>query len=197
MAFLGIMHLNKPEYFQRVKKNVDSFRNAGYSIFYESVLTNPNLDSLSKLEVQRKFRKVSGFHLTTYLDTLNKSVSHFQIKNMVNQTKENTGINTKFDHRADLSLDSLVMLYERDKGKIHLDDCDFKTDLNSKYSCYKTDHNNLNYLILTLRDQHLAKEIINFKNDKILVIYGDRHEFGLKNRLMEIDSLWHYSKMTK
>lgn len=74
LAFIGVMHINKPEYFDQIAKDIDSLRNEGYVIFYEGINKDIDLTDADRDMYQRKIRKILGFHFTSYLDETNKDM---------------------------------------------------------------------------------------------------------------------------
>jgi hypothetical protein len=190
VAFIGVMHINKPEYYQKIKKDIDSLRAAGYSIMYEGVKPDSTLGKEKIEYFHKKLRKITGFYLTSYLDTLNQDMGKFRVKGFVDQTQELTGINKLTDIRADLALDSLISVYERKRGPITLSSCDIDTKLGDKYKCGKKNKENFTYLVLNLRNEHLANVVLKHPNKKIAILYGDKHKYGLLQNLKSHDTRW-------
>ncbi|MBF0693733.1 MAG: hypothetical protein IR153_01590 [Flavobacterium sp.] len=190
VAFIGVMHINQPDYYKRIKQDIDSLRASGYTIMYEGIAIDTTMEK-EKLEViQKKLRKIIGIHLTAYLDSTNNDTKKFRVKGMIDQTPENTGLRVDVDIRADLSLDSLIYFYEQNRGPIVLDECDLNTKLGQKYKCGKVDRAKQNYLLLTLRDQYLIDKILKSKSNQIALLYGNRHSLHFLKNLNVADSTW-------
>ncbi len=194
IAFIGVMHINTPEYYKRVKSDIDSLRNVGYTILFEGISRDSTISAEDTEILNKKLRKITGFHLSAYLDTLNQDMKKFQVKGLVNQTVASTGLNPKIDIQADFTLDSLIAKYEADKGIIELSQCDLATRLGQKYKCGKVDKKNVAYLTMYLRDQYLLNTILRQKNNKIAILYGDRHKYNLLDNLKRNDSAWNYHR---
>lgn len=191
VAYIGVMHINSNEYYQKIKKDIDSLRAVGYSIMYEGVLNHKTPQNKEQQELlSKKLRKILGFHATTYIDSANQDMSTFNVKGFVNQTLENTGIDKNTDYLADLSVDKLLTLYEESKGPIILTKCDLETKLGDKYNCSKKNKENYKYLVLTLRNEHLANTVLAHQNNKIAILYGDLHKYGLLHNLKQHDPKW-------
>jgi len=187
VAFIPMIHFNTPAFYQKVNKDMDSLRKAGYRVFYEGLDISPDIDSVAKMTILKKFRKATGV-VFVKIDSSNAHPFH-NIK-LTNQSTTNIGINEKLDLLTDMKIDSLIGLYERDKGKIILSDCDLKTDLKDKYKCGKARKSARELLILNYRNQYLADKIIKSKSDKILVVYGMSHEDGVMKNLKKADHSW-------
>lgn len=196
VAFIGVMHLNKPQYFARVKHDIDSLRNAGFTIMYEGVSIDTK-DSVAEDLIRRKFRRVTGFHLSKYLDTTNVFADTFKVDGVVEQSPLNTGIRFDEDICADYSMDSLVIKYEQARGPIILSKCDYQTRLGDKYKCAKVDRQNILFMIETLRDTKLVNEIVRHPNNKIAVLFGAGHRQVLYANLKKHDSTYTMAHLYK
>lgn len=190
VAYIPMMHMNKSEFYESVKSSVDSLRDAGYMVLYEGIDITHNIDSLAMDTLNRKVRRVIGMHMSNYNDTNNVAMKKFQLKGLIPQSNENTGIVTGTDIRADLPLDTLVQIYEQNRGRIALTDCDFTTPLNSKYKCAQLGNEDAVFLVLTIRDQLVAKRILFEESKKIAVVYGALHFDGIFNELRARNNNW-------
>lgn len=189
---LPMIHLNNPEYYEMIKNKVDSLREIGYKVYYESVALNSNnqLDSIQRQTALKKFRKVVGFVPMDYFAEENKQSNQLKVKGYIMQSFINTGVDPTKDIKADIPMDSLVYLYEKEKGEILLNNCDIETKIGQKYKCSKIDKNDYNFIVGTLRDNHLVKTLSESKDNKILLLFGKAHENALKNNLKQADSSW-------
>src|SRR5690606_30651477 len=87
IVYIGVIHINTPEYYQKIKKDIDSLRAVGYSIMYEGILTTDSPQTKERQELlDRKLRKVLGVHTTNYIDSTNQDMKSFNVKGFVNQT---------------------------------------------------------------------------------------------------------------
>ena len=190
VAFVGVMHINKPEYYHKIKKDIDSLRAAGYFVMYEGVKPDSTLGKEQTELLHKKLRKITGFYLTSYLDTLNQDMARFKVKGFINQSQEVTGIDQFTDIRADLTLDKLISVYEEKRGSIVLSKCDIETKLGEKYKCGEKNKENFNYLVLDLRNEYLADLVLTHQGKKIAILYGDKHKYGLLQNLKNHDPNW-------
>ena len=79
---LKMIHINKPEFYQKVKQTIDSLRADGYVVFYEGVGDAKNGDEL----YERKFRRITHYSLMSYNDEANEvDNKKFGIKGYVYQ----------------------------------------------------------------------------------------------------------------
>lgn len=190
VQFIPMSHMNKPEKFARIKQIADSLRSKGYVIYYESVsLESPN-NKYHNDTIQRKFRKVVGIIPGDYSDKDNDSYNSYAIKGFIMQTATNTGLDRTRDIHSDLSMDTLIQLYEKERGKIMLKDCDWSTPLSDKYNCQKLNINDQKFILLTLRNRYLAHFVTHSKDKKIVIMYGAEHHKNFEDDLKKIDSNW-------
>jgi hypothetical protein len=191
LIFMPMIHLNKPEFYSEVKHHVDSLRNDGYVFVYESVKPSKDLDSIQEDIIRRKFRRLMGFDLTSYTDKENENMKRYRVKGAVSQTMSNTGLSKETDILGDIGVDSLVKIYEKEKGEIVLQEYDLKTPLNKKYKGNKLPKEDKDYLVLTVRNKVLSDKIAALPNKKIVVLYGALHRNGFASNLKKDDSKWY------
>lgn len=176
LYFLPMVHIGKPEYYENVRKIIDSLHQEGYIAYYESVAYDEEIDSLTRDTLDRKVRKLIDFHLRkSYKDTDNKSLPKAMTKNKyIEQDYEKIGI-LKSDKHVDLALDSLIRRYEQEEKPIQLLPCDFETDLLDKYKCKdRKDYSDFKF-IHTYRNEHIVSEVIKSEDKKIIMVYGKSH----------------------
>lgn len=191
LVFLPMIHLNKQEFYDEVRHYVDSLRNDGYVFVYESVRPSKDLDSLQEDIVRRKFRRIVGFDLTSYTDKENENMRRYRVKGAISQSMLNTGLKRETDILGDIGVDSLVTIYEKEKGEITLGEYDLKTPLNKKYKGNKLPAKDKDYLILTVRNKVLSDKIASLPDKKIAVLYGALHRKGFAENLKKDDSGWY------
>lgn len=171
---LRMIHVNKPEFYLKTKKTLDSLRNEGFVIFYEGVLTE--LENKEEADFYlKKFRRITHESLMNYFDDENEVNKSHKIQGYVYQNDADYGLNFKVDKLVDLSVKELILAYEKKFGEIILTDCDLNTPMGKKYKCSKKDKNGTDYLISTLRNNHIFDEIKNSKSTKIALVYGKAH----------------------
>jgi len=199
VLFLPIHHIGQESYYEEVKRITDSLDQQAYTILYEQVSTG-----LREMEdfilMAKKFRKLTGsFDAGTgYLDTVNHKIGSmdydpkYQLMNQPDLV--GLGIDTATAIRADILLEDLILAFEKKHGTIQLDSCDLETDLESDYLCnasnsdLETDFRK--NFILGLRNENLARHIVQSESEKIFVIYGASHFKGLKKELAKLNSAW-------
>lgn len=194
--FLGMQHIGKPVYFEDARRRIDSLTSAGYVVFYEGVGFPKGMapDSASLDTIFRKFRKVTEVYVTDYLDRENKSIRKpYNVRKYVHQTNALLGIDTgsRACIHADMSYSELISQYERDKGEIRLSEYDWRTPLLAKYNRRRskvpgdTTEYDSSYMIDRLRERRLYEMIRDSHEDKILVVYGGGHRWGLYRLLQD------------
>ena len=184
LATVPMLHVNKPGFYEMTKRKIDSLRNDGYIVFYESINCDVT-DSLQVDVLMRKFRQVSGFALMDYMDSENEAFKSLQKQKYVSQNDVDYGVNYDTDYRADLNIEDLIDLYEKRFGEIVLTDCDYKTTLGKKYKCSKVDEDKAYYLLNKVRDEHVLDEIEKSTAKKIVVVYGRIHIMDLYSKMQK------------
>lgn len=200
VVFLPLHHIGRKMYYEDIEKKIDSLQAIDFVVFYELVSAK-DTNQENMINTARKFRKIQGdFQAKNgYLDTINNkiygSISYDAKYNLVNQPEFTVmGIDTLTAVNADLSLEELVMEFEKKHGEVHLDSCDNNTGFSESYECepltkkLKKDFKK-NY-ILGLRNKNLADMISATSSKNIFVIYGARHYKGMFEELREIDHNW-------
>jgi hypothetical protein len=177
IVFFPMVHVGRKEYFENSKPLIDSLRSEGFKFYYENVIVDPILDSLETIIYNKKMRSILG--LSPRLDSANKSLPKFYSrKNFVIQDYNVMGL-TQSDTKLDMFLNQIVDSIENKYGKLRLSDCDLKTSLNSKYKC-KSKNSKFGFIFTNIfRDQYIWEELKKVKADKIVLIYGKMHWYGL------------------
>jgi len=171
-----MVHLNKPEFYEDVRKKLTNLREEGYVVYYEGIkfdslqMAKPKIDSL-----KRKMRKLLGFNFTNYKDSTNKSFpKFFKNKKYALQTRESIGINEN-DINVDFSVSEIITNYETNHGKIILTECDLETPLNDKYECDVLPKVYENEVIVYARNDKIFQAVKNSRHQKIALVYGKMH----------------------
>lgn len=183
IVFFPVSHIGYNSYFESIKKEMDSLHNEGFAVFFEGVQYSDSINAIRKDTLQRKVRRIMGYHLSSsYKDSTNQSLPKYMSKNkLIMQTIENTGLK-KGDRLVDMTIDSLITLYEIDFGKIKLNDCDFNTPLLEKFKCKDLQKHSRLAFLKTYRNINLVKEVLKETNTKIAIIYGSGHWYDLSRR---------------
>jgi hypothetical protein len=190
IKFIPMHHVGKPKFYLNVYEKVSSLKEDGYIVYYESAKSDLIEDSLQQDIYQRKFRKMLGFHIdsTGYAKYFENS-SIF--KNMIAQPAyKNLGVDD-IDKWVDVSQNKLVDAYEQAYGVIELDPGDRQIPLNSRYqTALRLPKDNVKSIIIDYRNQHLAGQIQQAHDKKILVLYGALHLDGSFDELKKLDKTW-------
>lgn len=175
VVFLPMSHIAKPSFYESVKENVDSLRANNYIIFLEGIGIKDSLPINEELTYKKKLRKLLGFTLTSYQDSTNKSLPKaFANKKYIEQTTENTGIQTDVDLVIDLQMNQIIDKYENKYGEIPLSECDHSTALDQKYACEDLSNKSF-YAIYIAREKHIMNEFKRHNLPKVVMIYGKAH----------------------
>ena len=204
VAFINMHHIGKKEFYDDVSSKIDSLKKQQYIVFYESYAEEAETDSLTKDINERKLRKLLGISTAEYFDAennlfLGKYKINKKHKLMNQPAAYEMNIDTTKAIRVDISPSTMINEFETKYQKIELDDCDLKTNLNSKiYDCAKIEKSEIKYfmdeIVIELRDKNLANKVQSHKSNKIVVVYGSIHLRGMRVELEKIDSSWDYSR---
>lgn len=200
MLFMPIHHAGSPDFYKDISEKVDSLNRLGHITYFERVITKLE-DSTEKILVSKKFRKIMGsFEAKNgYYDTINNKVAgRFKVNKNIKIINQPSYHNLKVDNltaiNADVTLEKLIPAFEMEYGVVELNECDYKTALDSTYDCKslrkKLKKKFVREFALKYRNQHLAQIINDSDHDKILVIYGSAHLWGLEHELLMIKSKW-------
>ncbi len=204
IIFIGMHHFGREKFYNDVANKIDSLQKLNYTVFYESVAKDKGTDSLIAIRNFKKLRKLMGFNPIKYLDTTNNKING-KIKyrgkhKLINQPKySKLKVNNLTSIKADISITELITEFEKNNGKIKLDSCDLKTNLTDKnYKCKKAKKSLLREFkmgyIGAYREKHLAERITKSNKNKVLVIYGAAHFWGLYFKLNEFDKTYRLTK---
>lgn len=188
--FIPMHHIGKQEFYNHVAEMIKGLKQQGYVVYYESARMDRLQDSLTLDLYNRKFRKMMGAHIdsTGYAILLHEKGL---FKNLVDQPSyEKLGLDEK-DRRVDLSKNHLVDAYESKFGTVELSEADKKIPLGHDYPIYlRLSQKQLMDIIIDYRNRHLAKNIQDSKDKKVLVIYGALHVDGTFDELKKMDRNW-------
>lgn len=185
IAFFPMHHIGRQEFYDDVKKKIDSLNNEGYVFFYEGVITKPT-DTLDYY----KFRKILHFSVPKdgYINAVEELLAGVNFKyELVNQPRaEGFGLTDENSYNVDVDFVSIINNVEEIK-EIVLEDCDFQNHYTERYLC--TDKllskKEQDKIVIDDRDAHLVQEIKKSKYSKIAVIYGKAHLKGVRELLEE------------
>lgn len=185
VVMVGMIHMEKPEFYDEVRLLLDSLKSEGYVVFCEGVTDGaapPRLDT-----VLRKIRRVTGMDLDRFYAKKVSANKRIYVK----QSNLELGLTTDRDFNVDLTLDEMVRQYE-DKydEEIVLSDYDWNTPLTKKYRPRKAGKEQYNdyTMIHTLRERHIIDAVRNSPYDKIVLLYGQAHWYRLSSDLFwELD----------
>ena len=106
VVFLPMVHIGEESYYRDCKIIIDSLRTDGFKVFYENTAYKNDLDSITKLNYDKKVRSILGH--SPRLDAENKSLPKFYIKrNYILQDYALMGI-TQNDTNLDLDKKAII-----------------------------------------------------------------------------------------
>lgn len=201
IIFIPIHHVGRKEYYNDIAHKIDSLQKLNFIVFYEGVAYDKRKDSLIRRKSFLKLRKITGFfpqgqqgYLDTTTNIIGGKIKYKGKHKLFNQPSyKQLKVDSLNSIRADVYLTQLINDFEKNYGEIMLDSCDYKTDFKDKnYKCKKIKRilrkKFENEYMKDYRNKYLAEQIIKSNNDKILVIYGDAHFFGLYLELILLDN---------
>lgn len=176
LIYLPTVHVGKKEYYESIKKEVDSLRNEGFIIAYEGIrfeINKPDFELKAK-----KMRRILGFNIANINDENRDALpKEYSNKKYLLQSEINTGI-LKTDVNFDVSLNELIEKYESKYGVVSLSDCDLQTSLSTKYDCKQKKIPSF-YITDVVRVDHVKDELKNYKDKNIVLLYGKGHRYFL------------------
>jgi hypothetical protein len=196
LVFIPMHHVGKPEFYDHVKRKIDSLHQLGYVVFYEQVIPSPQINKQSIDISYRKYRKIVGsLHVKGYLNEAEGTVLGRKMrvaKQLVNQPfGKAIGLDSTIDLRVDAYLQELIENYENKYDLVQLTDCDFKTAFTEKYKCEKIKNKEaLTYFTRVYRNQLIADKILASTYTKIVLLYGANHYEGILSNLKKADTTW-------
>lgn len=202
VAFIPMHHIGKISFYSDVKRAVDSLKTINYVFYYEGVIPDVSLDSLSNDTLAMKMRRAFGFDVRKfiaskgYVDTatstfLGQKRKFVKKLKLVNQPRNSLYLDTSKRYRADVTYRELVVALESRLGEIVLDSCDYKTRFSANYYCNGPGFRNKGRkAMLAIRDSVLAEKILNEPSLHIGVVYGAAHFDGVYKYLKSKDSSW-------
>lgn len=183
LIYLPTVHIGKKEYYESIKKEVDSLRKEGFLIAYEGIrfeINRPDFELNAK-----KMRRILGYNIANInyenRDALPKEYSN---EKYLLQSDKNMGI-LETDFNFDCSLNELIEKYEAKYGIVELSDCDLKTSLSSKYNCKQKKKSSF-YISQVLRNENVKENIDKYKYQNIVLLYGKGHKYFLHAAFLDL-----------
>ncbi|WP_127845537.1 hypothetical protein [Psychroflexus aestuariivivens] len=188
VVIFEMAHLAKPKFYRSVSEKIESLRQEGYVVYFESVEFEPTQDSLTKDRQKRKVRKLLGHDLTTdYKDSTNLSLpKHFGNSKYVMQSVENIGLDLESDKLVDLTAQEIIEKYEAKYGEMELNECDLNTDFGEKYECTEAGEVDSFYALNTIREDYIAEYVSESSDQKIALVYGKSHHYFIRANLRDL-----------
>lgn len=179
LLFIPMHHLGKPEFYDSVKKLVIDKKNNGYTVFYELVKTDFEADSLKRIEIRMKARKLKGFS-GTYRDNSDSFEGYIQQPDY-----SELGIDSS-DIWSDVNYLELINKWEELNGEIKLDSIDLNTPFDKPFD-KGVDYSNKDYnkVFIRYRNEHLLNKINESNSNKIVILYGFGHLKDFQKLLKE------------
>jgi hypothetical protein len=196
IVFIGMQHFASKDYYAKTKSIIEDLVNKGYFFYLENIYANNYTFGTSYTNqdyelVQKKFRRMVGFDVDNLYKTL-ESIEFAKLNELMAQPSDykELGVTKRFSY-VDYSVFQLVYKYETLYGKITLDSCDNKTDLEEVYSCKgltKIEKDNFyQKILLEYRNKQIAELLHKTLFKKIAVIYGADHYVGIQKIFKELD----------
>ncbi len=211
VIFVPMRHMGSRERYDATRQYLDTLKRRGWVIFHEGVAAVPfHVDTVNDLPLailfdtlgmyltradrprfdtmMRKCRRMLGYMVNRcgYADTANLSLkSDVSLRRRyISQNSELLGATTDRDIWCDYSLADAIEVCERRYGEIHLTDYDFTTGLYEKYEPEeRADGRARNYFTLHARNDYVVRRIRTSRHQRIAVVYGSSHSFGIIWRL--------------
>lgn len=180
--FFYMRHVGKPSFYENVIKGIKELKDGKTILFYEDIQGRGQLSKIDSL----KFEKIRGaLSSASEYAKMFKEEAGWNLKAQNNE--EFLGINDSLDFNADITVKELLNQYEKLYGTIILTDDEIA---GSKKIVPNPDTKKIDYIILNIRTNLLAKQISASKYNKIIVLYGGAHKKILIEELKNIDKSW-------
>lgn len=203
VIYIPMHHIGTKIFYDRVRKLVQKYQSEGYMVYYESIAYQLT-DSLTRDQYDRKYRYLTGAHPAFQKAlTADSSASQKQdsVRNYLGKpgiiyqpSYKQLGVFLPKAYRADIPKTALIDAFERTYGTISLPACDSLTALSEAYSCdgapAKVRKIFDQQFVMALRDAHLAQQILELKEPKVLIIYGKAHYKNFVKLLKQQDANW-------
>ncbi|CAM4087751.1 hypothetical protein FLAN108750_09550 [Flavobacterium antarcticum] len=184
IIFLPMQHVGRKEYYDDVKRKIDSLKSKDYVFFYEKIID----DTKDTLDLY-KFRKIIHFGIpkngyVNLLDSLYKSGTKFKYT-LINQPSiETFGLTSQNSFNIDMTIETIINNVEKSKD-ITLEQCDFINSYTQNYKCTNKLLNKEEWkkYLIDDRNDFLVNEVKKSKFKKIVVIYGKAHLNGFENQI--------------
>ncbi|WP_330444397.1 hypothetical protein [Flavobacterium sp. C4GT6] len=183
IVFVEMMHLGKVEFYNDVKSKIDSLENEGYFVFYEGLYLKKSDRVIKENDTINylKFRKILNLDpLLEYskVKPLSEYVSKYNLIDQPDYT--DLGLTPENSQPVDLPVTVLINEFEKEKGSIILNDCDYKTPLGSEnYTCETVNSEDKKFFLKEIvenkRNINLVEKIKTTTKKKILILYGKKH----------------------
>lgn len=183
VKFIGMHHMGKKMYYDKVKDSVDQLKRSGYVVYYEK--TKVLTDTLQQDTVNRKLKKMLGF--IPGFDSYKKITEDNPVfkKYIVQPSYQTLGIDS-LDINADISQLEMTLAYEKKFGEIILTKEDFNIPINQSVK-RELPKKKVDDIIINYRNASLANTVSTSNDKKILIIYGLRHIKGFTKELKKIN----------
>ena len=183
IVFAEMMHLGKAEFYKDVKFKVDSLENEGYFVFYEGLYLRKSDRVIKENDTINylKFRKILNLDpLIEYskIKPLSEYVSKYDLIDQPDYA--DLGLTPENSQSVDLPVKVLINEFEKEKGSVILNDCDYKIPLGSEnYTCETVNNEDKKFfrkeIIENKRNVNLVNKVIATTKKKILILYGKKH----------------------
>ena len=183
MRFVPMVHVSTKEFYADVERLVKEAKKDGYVLFYEYV----DFDKATETE-QRKLRKLVGFIPSP--EGYDEMLGGLDKERYATQENEQflNQVNEK-DFNVDVSPQDILKEYERRYGELTLTEEDLNTPVRERMKPSEPKKQTM-AVVIDYRNDYLSKAIQESKYNKIIVLYGAKHEKGLIKDLKALDKSW-------
>jgi hypothetical protein len=213
VLFIPMIHIANPDFYNSVRKIIESKKAEGFIVYYEGtkmkavddtikkqLLDKPyvkyyhgpqHIDSICQVVYRKKINKFIGFIPDSTSRQLYIPKKGFFSGMVVQPTPKVLGTDHN-DRNVDVGDNEMVDTYEKWFGEIMLEEADFTIMPGSSYpKSLRLPKDNVKSILINYRDEYLAQRIQASTDKKILVLFGMAHMGGTFEQLKRLDKRWH------
>ncbi len=212
VLFIPMVHIANPEFYESVRKKIESKKAEGFIVYYEGTKWKAIDDTIKKQLLNKPFVKyylgpqhIDSICQVVYRKKLNKFVGFVPdsalyqryipekgfFSGMVVQPSARVLGTDYNDKNVDVGHNEMVDVYEKRFGEIMLEEADFAIMPGNTYpKSLKLPKDNVKSILISYRDEYLARHIHSSTDKKILVLFGMAHMDGTFEQLRSLDKSW-------
>lgn len=178
--FILMHHIGTVPYYNTVQQEIIRLKELDHVLFYEYIDF-----SESDQKTMQQSRKMFGF--------IPDEAGYANMADMSNLTVQNQtmflNLVNDLDFNIDYTPEEILALYEEEFGSIILDDNDLNTPIDMPIT-NTLSIENVDYIMVDMRDELIIQSIIDSPHDKIILQYGLSHEAGVFDGLVKQNPKW-------